>query len=65
MLGITFLGNTYSSANALPNLLFEIIAGGAVAAALLPAIAGAAAAGRRDEVAATASAVLNRALLDR
>jgi putative peptidoglycan lipid II flippase len=63
VLGITFLGNTYSSANALPNLLFEIVVGGAVAAALLPAIAGAASAGRRDEVEAISSAVLNRALL--
>ena len=63
VLGITFLGNTYSSANALPNLLFEIVVGGAVAAALLPAIAGAAAAGKRDEVEVTASAVLNWALL--
>jgi putative peptidoglycan lipid II flippase len=63
VLGITFLGNTYNSANALPNLMFELIAGGAVAAALLPAIAGAASAGRRDEVGLVASAVLNRALL--
>lgn len=63
VLGITFLGNTYTSANALPNLLFEIVVGGAVAAALLPAIAGAAAAGKRDEVEVISSAVLNRALL--
>lgn len=63
ILGITFLGNTYSTANALPNLLFEIIAGGAVAAALLPALAGAAALGDARQVQQTASAVLNRALL--
>lgn len=63
ILGITYLGNTYSSANALPNLLFEIIAGGAIAAALLPAVAGPAAAGNRSEVAEIASGVLNRALL--
>ncbi|MGQ0678537.1 MAG: murein biosynthesis integral membrane protein MurJ [Actinomycetota bacterium] len=63
VLGITFLGNTYGSANALPNLLFEIIAGGAVAAALLPALAAAATSGDVESVRQTASAVLNRALL--
>lgn len=62
-LGITFLGNTYASANALPNLLFEIVAGGALAASLLPALAGPAAAGNPETVRRTANAVLNRALL--
>jgi putative peptidoglycan lipid II flippase len=63
ILGITYLGNTYASANAVPNLLYEIIAGGVLAASLLPAIAGPAS--ERDEatVERTASAVLNRALL--
>lgn len=60
VLGVTFLGNTYSSANALPNLLFEIIVGGAVAAALLPALA---AVTDRSQVNRIASAVLNRALI--
>lgn len=63
ILGITFLGNTYSSANALPNLLFEIIAGGAIAAALLPALAAPAASGDGRAVGVIASGVLNRALL--
>lgn len=63
ILGITFLGNTYSTANALPNLLFEIIVGGAVAAALLPALAAAAAHADVRQVGQTASAVLNWALL--
>jgi putative peptidoglycan lipid II flippase len=63
VLGITYLGNTYSSANALPNLLFEIIAGGAIAAALLPALAAPAASRDREAVGVIASGVLNRALL--
>lgn len=63
VLGITYLGNTYSSANALPNLLFEIIAGGAIAAALLPALAAPAAARDKEAVGVIASGVLNRALL--
>ena len=28
VLGVTFLGNAYASANFIPNLLFEIVAGG-------------------------------------
>lgn len=63
ILGITFLGNTYASANALPNLLFEIVAGGALAASLLPALAGPAAGADPETVRRTANAVLNRALL--
>ncbi len=63
ILGITYLGNTYSSANALPNLLFEIIAGGAIAAALLPALAAPAESADRETVEQIASAVMNRALL--
>ena len=63
ILGITYLGNTYASANALPNLLFEIIAGGAIAAALLPALAAHASSGDTEAVGRVASAVLNRALL--
>lgn len=63
VLGITFLGNTYASANALPNLLFEIIAGGAIAAALLPALAAAASRGDAASVQQTANGVLNTALL--
>jgi len=63
VLGITYLGNTYASANALPNLLFEIIAGGAIAAALLPALAAPAASSDRANVGSIASGVLNRALL--
>ncbi|MEX0789185.1 MAG: hypothetical protein WD178_00250, partial [Actinomycetota bacterium] len=55
ILGITYLGNTYSSANALPNLLFEIIAGGAIAAALLPALAAPAASGDEQQVGVIAS----------
>jgi putative peptidoglycan lipid II flippase len=63
ILGITYLGNTYASANAVPNLLYEIIAGGVLAASLLPAIAGPASEADHSTVERTASAVLNRALL--
>ncbi len=47
----------------LPNLLFEIIAGGAIAAALLPALAAPAASRDSRVVGVIASGVLNRALL--
>ena len=38
--GTTPLGDTYQTANTLPNILFEIVAGGALAAAVVPVVAG-------------------------
>ncbi len=38
VLGTTFLGNTYQSANSVPNLLFELFAAGALQAVLVPTL---------------------------
>ncbi|HUF31855.1 MAG TPA: murein biosynthesis integral membrane protein MurJ [Acidimicrobiales bacterium] len=38
VLGTTFLGNTYQSANTIPNLLFELFAAGVLQAVLIPSL---------------------------
>jgi putative peptidoglycan lipid II flippase len=38
VLGTTFLGNTYQSANSVPNLVFELFAAGALQAVLVPTL---------------------------
>lgn len=38
VLGTTFLGNTYQSANTIPNILFELFAAGALQAVLIPTL---------------------------
>jgi putative peptidoglycan lipid II flippase len=38
VLGTTFLGNTYQSANTVPNILFELFAAGALQAVLIPTL---------------------------
>lgn len=38
VLGVTYLGNTYQSANSIPNALFELFAAGALQAALVPTL---------------------------
>ncbi|MGH9182270.1 MAG: murein biosynthesis integral membrane protein MurJ [Acidimicrobiales bacterium] len=38
VLGTTFLGNTYQSANTVPNLLFELFAAGLLQAVLIPSL---------------------------
>ena len=40
MLGATFLGDTYTATNALPNVVYEIVAGGALASLVVPVLAG-------------------------
>ncbi|MGC4750600.1 murein biosynthesis integral membrane protein MurJ [Micromonospora sp. DT201] len=57
-LGHTDLGNTYVVANAVPNFIFEIVAGGALASLVVPLLAGAVAAGDRSAVARTTGALL-------
>jgi putative peptidoglycan lipid II flippase len=52
------LGDIYLAANTVPNIIFEIVAGGALASLVVPLLAGAVARGDRDEVGATASALL-------
>ena len=56
------VGNAYSSANALPNILFEIVAGGALAGAVVPLVAVPLARSLRADVDRTASALLGWAL---
>ena len=61
--GPTTVGDAYSVANTLPNVLFEVAAGGALAGALIPVISGPLARGLRADVDRIASAVLGWALL--
>ncbi|MDG4766385.1 lipid II flippase MurJ [Solwaraspora sp. WMMD406] len=56
--GPTRLGDIYTAANTVPNIIFEIVAGGALASMVVPLLAGAVAAGDRSTVAATTSALL-------
>ena len=60
--GTTCVGSVYQAANQLPNVVFEVAAGGALAAVVVPIIAGQLA--RKDHAAATqtASAMLTWAL---
>ncbi|MBO1750189.1 virulence factor MviN [Actinotalea sp. BY-33] len=62
-LGATASGDAYSAANLVPNVLFEVVAGGALAGAVVPLLAGPLARGLRGEVDRTASALLTWALL--
>ena len=48
--GYGTVGSAYASANTLPNVLFEVAAGGALAGALIPVLAGPLARGLRDDV---------------
>lgn len=63
VLGLTYLGNTYTSANSVPNLLFDLFAGGALAAVLIPSLSAALVGGEPGEAERTASAFANWALL--
>ncbi|WP_433533481.1 murein biosynthesis integral membrane protein MurJ [Micromonospora sp. CA-263727] len=56
------LGAMYVIANTVPNIIFEIVAGGALASLVVPLLAGAVAAGDRRAVAATTGALLTWAV---
>jgi putative peptidoglycan lipid II flippase len=56
--GPTCVGSTYQTANTIPNILYEIVAGGALASLVVPLLSGAVDAGDRDLVRRTASALL-------
>src|SRR5450759_793897 len=60
--GATCAGSVYQAANQLPNVVFEVAAGGALAAVAVPIIAGQLARDAQDEAAQTASAMLSWAL---
>ena len=56
-------GDTYQAANTVPNIVFEVVAGGALAGLVVPMLAGGIAAGDREQVRRTASALLGWTLL--
>jgi len=62
-LGSTCLGSTYTAVNAVPNVVFEVVAGGALASLVVPVLAPAVAAGDREQVSRTVSALLTWTVL--
>ncbi len=60
--GVTCTGQVYATANQVPNLLYEIAAGGALAAVAVPLVAGHLNRGREDAADRTASALLTWAV---
>ncbi|HWD71395.1 MAG TPA: lipid II flippase MurJ [Actinomycetota bacterium] len=63
VLGLTYLGNTYTSTNLMSNLLFDLFAGGALAAVLVPALSAALVGDDPAEAQRSASAFANTVLL--
>ena len=61
--GYSAVGDGYTAANTLPNVLFEVAAGGALAGALIPVMSGPLSRGLRGDVDRIASALLGWALL--
>ena len=57
-LGTSCVGDVYTAVNAVPNVVFEVVAGGALAALVVPVLAGPVAAGDRVTASRTASALL-------
>lgn len=61
--GPTCLGDTYVTANQIPNVVFEVVAGGALAGVVVPLLAGPLASGDTATARRTASALLTWSLL--
>ena len=61
VLGDTFLGNTYQSANTVPNLLFEVFAAGVLSAVLIPTLVELGDRGDADQAAHVARSVFGLA----
>jgi putative peptidoglycan lipid II flippase len=61
--GTSCLSQAYLTATALPTVIFEVVAGGALASMVVPVLAGAVAGGRLDEARQTASALLTWAVV--
>jgi putative peptidoglycan lipid II flippase len=59
-LGTSCVGDVYTAANAVPNVVFELVAGGALVAFVVPVLAGPVAAGDRATASRIASALLTR-----
>lgn len=58
VLGTSYLGNTYQSANTVPNILFELLAAGALQAVLVPSMVELLDAGKNDDAEEVAGSVL-------
>ncbi|MFI5845671.1 murein biosynthesis integral membrane protein MurJ [Catenuloplanes sp. NPDC051500] len=63
MVGDTGLGDAYLGANTLPNIIFELVAGGALASLVVPLLAPAVEAGDRERTGRITSALLGWVLL--
>src|SRR3954454_24629380 len=61
--GADSTGDVYLAANTVPNIVFEVVAGGALASLVVPMLAGGIATGNREQVRRTASAQLGWTLL--
>ncbi|MDR1394062.1 MAG: hypothetical protein LBJ62_08875 [Bifidobacteriaceae bacterium] len=61
-IGSNATGSAYTAANSLPNILFEVVAGGALAAIAVPLLAAPLGAGRLAAASRTASALMTWAL---
>ncbi|WP_161500793.1 murein biosynthesis integral membrane protein MurJ [Embleya scabrispora] len=61
--GDTGLGTAYSTVNSVPNIVFEIVAGGALASVVVPVLAGPVARGAREDAGRIASALLTWVVL--
>lgn len=62
-IGETLLGGIYATVNALPNMVFEVVAGGALAGVVVPLLAAAALRGDTSYVRQTTSALLGWTLV--
>lgn len=61
--GAGTVAGAYSTANQVPNVLYEVVVGGALAATVVPLLAAAVRGGRADEVERTASGLLGLVLV--
>ena len=61
--GPTCLGDTYYTANTIPNIVFDIVAGGALASLVVPVLAGAVDRGDEEAARRTSSALLTWAVV--
>lgn len=57
------VGGTYTAANTIPNIVFEVVAGGALASLVVPMLAGGVAVGDAEQVRRTASALVGWTLV--
>lgn len=60
--GQTCLGQTYQTVNTVPNIIFEIVAGGALASVVVPLLSSAITRGDREHASKTSSALVTWAL---